>query len=171
VAWGIAVAAHQGLRTGDASTPDVPALRPSAELWAATTLGRRTAAASVLWMQTVTRFVALEEPDVDSVRWMEEAIVACAQLDPRWRAPSAYGALMLGSLGEVDAYERVLEAAARRWPDDPWYPTALGMSRYLHRGDPDGAARWLEWAASVPDASPIHAHAAARMQRRAGALP
>lgn len=153
--------------------PEPPTIRPSAELWAVATLGRRSTAASILWMRTVTRYVAVEEPDPETTRWIEEAILTCATLDPAWRAPSTYGALMLGSMGEVDGYERVLEASARRWPDDPWYPTALGMSRYLHRNDPEGAARWLEWAAGIPDASPIYAWAAARMRRRAdsGAAP
>jgi len=153
--------------------PDPPAIRPTADLWAATTLGRHSAAASVLWMRTVTRYVALEDPDPETARWIEEAILTCASLDPRWRVPSTYGSLMLGSMGEVDAYERVLEAAAHQWPDDPWYPTALGMSRYLHRQDPEGAARWLDWAAGVSDASPIYTYAAARMRRRAdnGAVP
>ena len=87
----------------------------------------------------------------------------CADLDPRWVAPSRYGALMLADLGDVEGHEQVLAEASARWPDDAWFPAALGMSRWLRAGDAEGAARWLAFAAATPGADPLLGRLAARI--------
>ena len=97
---------------------------------------------------------------------MRDAIERCATLDPLWRDPSRYGALMLAALGDIEGHEAVLEAASARWPDDPWFPSALGMSRLLHAGDAEGAARWLAFAAETPGADPVLARLAERIGAR-----
>lgn len=126
--------------------------RPSATVWRAATLGHGSAAASLLWMRAVVHFATRDAPDGD---WLREAVATCADLDPRWPVPSRYGALMLADLGDVEGHEAVLAQATTRWPDDPWFPTALGMSRWLRAGDAEGAARWLSFAAATPGADPL----------------
>jgi hypothetical protein len=123
--------------------------------------------ATLLWMRVTTRWAAKESPSPASLRWMHQAIQTCIQLDPSWQAPAHYGSLMLAAAGDLDGHERVLEVAATTWPEEPWFATALGMSRYLHRKDAEGAARWLEFAAASPGAGAIHQRAAARLRTQA----
>lgn len=149
-----------------ATAEEIPfaGIRPSAEVWHVATLGHDTAAASLLWMRAVVHFATSEAPDP---AWIRAAVATCADLDPRWSAPSRYGALMLADLGDFAGHEDVLAAAAGRWPDDPWFATALGMSRWLRAGDAEGAVRWLSFAAATPGADPLLERLAERIAEEA----
>lgn len=65
--------------------------------------------------------------------------------DPSWRTPWIYGGLMLQTQGDAAAAEPVLTAAAARWPDDPWFPGALGV-QMADQGRLDEARAWLDEA-------------------------
>jgi hypothetical protein len=161
LAWVVAAVAHEGWSPPSVSVR--PVTRPVAVVWATAAIGHESAAASMLWIRAVVEFVNAEEPDA---AWLREAIATAATLDPAWRAPSRYGALMLADLGDIDGHEAVLEQAAARWPDDPWFPAALGMSRWLREGDAAGAARWLGFAAATPGADPLLGRLAERARER-----
>ena len=164
LAWATAAVLHAPLRAASPPAEAAPTLRPEPAAWRAMALGHDRAAASLLWMRTGIVFA---RSDPASAPWIREATLTCMELDPAWRAPARYGALMLAALGSIDDHEQVLRHAAATWPDDPWFPTALAMSRYLHRGDLQGAATWLEWAATTPGATAIHDRAATTFRRRA----
>ncbi len=66
------------------------------------------------------------------------------ELDPSWRTPWIYGGLMLQALDALEA-EALLEDGAVRWPDDPWFPAALGV-HLQDQGRVDEARRWLKAA-------------------------
>lgn len=160
-AWAVAAVTQAAWRPPPAE--GVPSVAPHPGVWSTLFLGHGSAAASALWMRTGARFAALDAATPTDAAWIEAAVTACIALDPAWKAPPRYGALMLAALGDLDAHERVLSAAIATWPDDAWFPTALGMSRYLHRGDREGARSWLEWAAATPEGTVIHARAAERI--------
>lgn len=136
------------------------ATRPTVAVWRAVTLGHDSAAASLLWMRAVAHFSTSDDPDP---AWIRAAVSTCADLDPRWRSPSRYGALMLADLGDVAGHEHVLAASAARWPEEPWFAAALGMSRWLRADDAEGAARWLAFAAATPGADPLLGRLAERV--------
>jgi len=140
------------------------ATRPTAAVWHAATLGHDSAAASLLWMRAVVHFSTSESPDPE---WIRAAVSTCADLDPRWASPSRYGALMLAALGDISGHESVLADAAVRWPDEPWFAAALGMSRWLRADDAEGAARWLAFAAATPGADPLLGRLAERLAAEA----
>ncbi len=150
VAWASAAAVHTWL-------PDPPRaadawVRPAPSVWRAAALGRDSAAATLVWLRAVQHFTQADPPDPT---WLHAAVTTCTELDPHWRTPATFGALMLGALGDVAAHDDVLRDAVARWPDDAWFSTALGMSRYLHGDDPADAARWFRFAAETPGADPL----------------
>ena len=124
-------------------------LSASALRWVS--LDRAHTAATVLWARNTLGWIGAS-PSATNV---ERTVELVSNLDPNWRAPLRYGALMLGSLGEVSAYERVLQRQIERHPADLWFPRALAMSRLLHSNDAAGAAHWLRWASEQPNA-PAH---------------
>ena len=125
---------------------------PTDSLIRAAALGNDEMASTFAWMRSVMLFA---HGAGDEMGTLEPWLDACVRLDPRWPEPRAYGALMMASIGEVDAHQRMLEKASRDFPNDPWFPSALGMSRLLDSGDRQDAARWLAFAAELPGASPM----------------
>lgn len=151
------VAAHHQARALRARTPAEPSPGPLALRVFA--LGSDSTAASFAWMRAVLAFA--HDPEAPAVgSWVHTAVA----LDDEWTAPLAYGALMLAAQGDVDAHEALLRQGLHAHPDDPWFPAALGMSRLLHSEDPEDAARWLRFAATLPGGDPIWAVAAERLQ-------
>lgn len=132
-------------------------LDPSGLRWLS--LDRPHTAATVLWARNTLSWIG----EAPSSAEIEYTVLTVSELDPDWRAPARYGALMLGALGDVDAHERVLKHHAQLHPSDHWFTRALAMSRLLNHQDPQGAAEWLRWASSQPGAPP-------RLQRLAEAL-
>jgi hypothetical protein len=173
VAAGVAVMAHAGARQArpyeaDASDP----IAPSAGVLRVASLGRPTLAASVLWMQVGAQFAETEDlVDPETSRWIHQSVLTCGELDPDWAAPWIFGAMMLERQGDVDAHEDVLRRAMDRWPDEPWFPFTLGMSRYRNRGDATGAIGWIERAAAIPGADPAYARALGSMRARHPQVP
>lgn len=145
---------------------EVPQAAPrSADILRVLTLGHDTAAATLGWASAVAVAVNTPEPAA-----LASATRRTGALDPRWSVPWAYGALWLASLDAIDESESVLDEATTRFPNDPWFPWALGMSRYVHHADNAGAARWLEVAGSRPGAPTLH-HEAAKAIRAQRATP
>lgn len=159
-----AAAACWVLTLATGSPPPSPSgvahVSPDALRWL--TLDRPHTAATLLWARNTLVWIGTSPASSD----VESTVLIVAELDPDWRAPMRYGALMLGSLGDVAAYERVLGLQVERHPADLWFPRALAMSRLLHSNDAAGAAHWLRWAAAQPDA-PDHLAALAESLERA----
>ena len=73
------------------------------------------------------------------------AVRAIGQLDATWRAPWVLAPLMLQQQGRRTDAEALLVEGQARWPDDPWFPAALGVAA-LDDGDLDDARQWLDQA-------------------------
>lgn len=125
-------------------------------------LGSSSQASTFAWMRAVLSFGHSTQPSPELRGWIETAVA----LDPSFKAPKAYGALMLAHHGELEAHEDLLREGIAAHPDDPWFPAALGMSRLLHSQDPADAAHWLRFASSLPGSDPIWARAAAELEPR-----
>jgi hypothetical protein len=68
---------------------------------------------------------------------------------PEWRTPWVYAGLMLQTQGDGPAAEPLLVEGAARWPTDPWFPAALGVT-LQDQGRVDEARQWLDKARSLP---------------------
>lgn len=108
----------------------------------------------------------VREPDW--LPWLERTLEAIHTLDPRWRTPYYYGALMLRVLGDIDGSDATLRRATEALPNEWFFPFNLGMNYFLYRDDPAEAARWIERAAALPGAPKWYAAAAASMKEEAG---
>jgi tetratricopeptide (TPR) repeat protein len=128
-------------------------------------------AASVLWIRIVLVFGDRFEEGVlqpEWSEWLRRTLAATYELDPHWRTPYYYGGLMLRVLGDIDGSDAVFLRATDALPNDWFYPFQLGMNHYLHRDDPDEAARWIAEAARRPGAPRWYAAVAAAMRERHG---
>lgn len=121
---------------------------PSAGMLEVLSLGRDSVAVSALWSATVAEY-ATRRADPGLLPWVRSAIFTCQALDPRWAPPLVFGSAMLASLGDLDAHEAVLAAAADANPDVAWYPEQLAASRIVYRRDPDSAQPWIARADAI----------------------
>lgn len=134
-----------GLRLYAPPTAD-PTRAPAAdtEAWRVLSLGHPTAAATFQWIRIV-RHHTLPPPDAG---WLHDALQPIGGLDPQWKTPWAYGALMARAHGDPSTARSILLEAATLHPDSPWFPRALAAEHLLAE-DPEGAAFWNERAAQI----------------------
>lgn len=111
-------------------------------------LGHDSVAASALWSATVALY-ATHRADPALLPWVRSAIFTCQAMEPTWAPPLVYGSAMLASLGDLDAHEAVLSAAADANPDVAWFPEQLAASRLVYRRDPDSARPWIARADAI----------------------
>lgn len=135
---------------------DHPTTIPTSGVATVASLGHNTLASSGVWMRTVDLFTS---DAIESVH-ITQGVRTATALDPAWRIPWVYGALMLQDRGEFANQEALLLNAIDHHPNEAWFPYALGMSRLEHHNDPVGAADWLDYAASMPGSPDVHAAAA-----------
>ena len=131
-------------------------LIPSSGVATVASLGHNTLASSGVWMRTVDLFTS---DAIGSVH-ITPGVRTATALDPTWRIPWVYGALMLQDRGDFTNQEALLLDAIEHHPNEAWFPYALGMSRLEHHNDPLGASDWLDYAASMPGSPDVHAAAA-----------
>lgn len=162
-----AVTAHLSHRAADRQRHEVDAdteilFLPSGTAMRVASMGYHEFAADWLWIRTVLLFGERwgQGSSGNWGPWMAGMVVAITELDPGWRTPYFYGGVMLRLLEDVDSSDIVFKAGAEAFPDDPFFPFAVGMNAYLLRHDTAAAARWVRIAADRPGA-PIWYKAAA----------
>ncbi len=124
-------------------------------------LGHTGTAATLTWMATTLHFIA----DAPDPAWIRRGVLTTGALDPDWDTAWVYGAVMLLSIGDDQGHRDVLEAAAEARPAQPWYPAALAISLYGAPGNERVALDWMERAAQLPAATPLHSAIAANWRR------
>lgn len=162
-ALGVSLAAFARVQPRPDPVPASPTAQPSPEVLRVLTVDRPTVAASLLWMETVRRFV--ESPDT-SAAWVREGVPTTGALDPAFRSPWIYGALMLEAVGDIEGHEQLLEQANSAHPTEPWFAFRLGVSRDVHHADLPGAIEWFERAASLAHAQDPYDRILANARRR-----
>jgi len=156
VAWVGAVAIHSRVEREPA------ALSPSsAPVLAVLSGGHTTAAASAAWSSTVLHY-ANTTADPSTVA---AGIHTALRFDPSLQPPVVHGVMMLQRLGATEEVPALLQHGMHEFPDESWFPWAMGMHLWLAEDSPDAAAEWLERAADLsPDS--IHRDAAAALRAR-----
>ncbi len=117
-----------------------PMSAPSAALLSG---GRTTMAATLSWGSTVLHY-ANARPDPLA---MMRGIDAAHHFDPERQAPLSQGALMVRrAKGDP---RPVLERGLSAFPDEPWFPWAIGMHHWLDLEDTQTAADWMDRAEAL----------------------
>ncbi len=146
---------------------------PSPSSFQLATLGFHEPVADLLWVRAVLTFGERHGRDPDPAwgEWLAGMLEAIAALDPTWRTPYQYGGTMLRSMDAIDASDRIFELGMASFPDDAFFPFAVGMNHYLHRNDPQAAAEWITIAAAKPGAPQWYKVAAAGLLARQDMIP
>lgn len=168
------VAAHRSQRVADEVRLDrqraqASLFRPNGQTLRVVSLGQHTAVAELLWVRAVLRFADIyDEGDEEGTEWLVANLEAARLLDPGWRTIYFYGGAFMRVLDRIDESDSLFLHGRDALPDDAFFPFALGMNAYLHRGDVDSAADWLKEAAGRPNAPDWYAAAAASFIQRSG---
>ncbi|MCB9792963.1 MAG: hypothetical protein H6741_09570 [Alphaproteobacteria bacterium] len=146
---------------------------PDGEVLRVASLDHHVHVADLLWVRTVLEFGANYDaaPDPAWGQWLIESIEGITELDPRWRTPYFFGGVMLRLVGEIDASTEIFKRGAEALPEDPFFPFSVGMNYYMHHGDPEEAARWVEMAAERPKAPDWYKVAAVSFRQNARQRP
>ncbi len=136
--------------------------------------GLRGALADLLWLDAVQRYGTERRAGRSEFPALEDRIRQAVRMDPELRAPAVFGALLLAEPrplgpGRAAAAAELLDGWVSRHPDDRRAALTLGLVRLWHLGDPEGAARVFDRAASRPGAPPWFQALAARSFTQAGA--
>jgi hypothetical protein len=125
-------------------------------------LGFHGPLSDLMWVRGVLRFVDVyDDPARRGRPWLRATLLAADTLDPGWRTLYTYGATLLRSVGDVEGSDHLLARGRAAFPQDSFFPFSLGMNAYLFRNDVGATVRWIELAASLPNAPPWYAAAAA----------
>ncbi len=139
--WSILAATQLVVPPPPADATDVATL----PLRSALALGVPERGATLAWWQVGRVWASGADLDPDALVATVDRIGA---LDPGWRTPWIYGGLMLQTQGgeaSLAAAHDLLAAGAVRWPDDPWFPAALGV-QLQDQGRIEEARAWLREA-------------------------
>jgi tetratricopeptide (TPR) repeat protein len=106
---------------------------PSGEALEWISMGFGTQIADWTWLKTVLVFGDLESGVADPLvqEWLEQSLNVSIHLDPEWHTLYSYGGLMLKVVGDIDASNRLLQKAVKRFPDEHYFPFSLAANYFL----------------------------------------
>ncbi len=129
-----------------------PVTAPSA---AVLSVGRPSVAATFAWGSTVLHYANAHTDAPTIVRGIETT----HRFDPRRQAALSHGSLMVRrAQGDPSS---VIELGLAEFPDEPWFPWAMGMHHWLDNDDRTRAAMWMDRAAALAPEGGYAATAAA----------
>ncbi len=178
IALGAGALTHQAHRSADTLRRETDVetellFLPSPTTFEVATLGYHEPVADLLWIRAVLLFGEYHGADPDPAwgDWLAGMLEAISALDPTWRTPYNYGGTMLRSVGALDASDKLFTLGLEALPDDAYFPFALGMNHYLHRGDTETAVHWINVAADKPSAPQWYKVAAAGLLAKQDMIP
>lgn len=159
VGFGGATVAHQAQQRVDPGRREADAARqllvmPSPETVRIATLDLHGHVAVVMWVRSVLEFGDRlgKWDDAAWQEWFARMIETTTALDPSWRTPFFFGGVMLRVSGNVPLSTETFMNGHASFPEDAYFPFAVGMNHYLHDEDFVAAAEWIGLAAELPDA-------------------
>ena len=158
--------AHSAHRSADSqrarAVEDELLFLPSGDMMRVAGMGYHITIADALWFRTVLMFGERwgNEQDDAWIEWFQGMVVAINALDQRWRTPYFYGGSLLRVLGASEGSTKIFLAGCDAFPEDYYFPFAVGMNYYLFEEDTEAAAKWLEIAVEKPGAPKWYAAAA-----------
>jgi hypothetical protein len=141
---------------------------PSGRHTKALTLGFSNLAADVLWVRAVSYFGGhmLTETDYP---WLYRILIQVTTLDPPFQYPYLFGGMALALKPETgDESIAMLTRGMINYPGDWRYPFYIGFNAFYNQRDPERAAGFMRYAASLPQSPPYLPHLAASLLAQTG---
>jgi hypothetical protein len=141
---------------------------PSGRHTKALTLGFSNLAADVLWVRAVSYFGGhmLTETDYP---WLYRILVQVTALDPPFQYPYLWGGMALALKPETgDESIAMLTRGMINYPGDWRYPFYIGFNAFYNQRDPERAAGFMRYAASLPGSPHYLPHLAASLLAETG---
>jgi len=156
-------AASEGLPHHVAALPAIPFLEVAS-------LGYRTAAADIAWLQAVQYYGEYRQGG-NNLGEFEHYIEAVQRLDPRFETAGVFGAVVVASeKNDLPGALEILRRSARANPDSPTAPFEMGFLTFVQGGDLDAALAYLRVAAQRPGGQERAQRFMACLNRRLGRL-
>jgi hypothetical protein len=143
---------------------------PSGRHLKALTVGFSNLAADVLWIKAIGYFGGHALTDHD-YPWLYHILDQVTTLDPMFSYPYLFGGLTLGVEAESGAQSNaLLGKGMTRYPGDWRYPFYIGFNSFYLQRDPERAAEFMRYAASLPGTPEYLPHLAASLIAESGRL-
>lgn len=143
---------------------------PSGRHTKALTLGFSNLAADVLWIKAIGYFGGHALTDRE-YPWLHHILDQITTLDPSFSYPYLFGGITLSVERESsDEAIALLAKGMGRYPGDWRYPFYIGFSYFYNINDPDRAALFMRYAASLPGSPEYLPHLAASLLAESGRL-
>jgi hypothetical protein len=156
-------AASEGLPHHVTALPAIPFLE-------VTSLGYRTAAADIAWLQAV-QYYGEHRQGGNDLGQFEHYVEAVQTLDPRFEQAGVFGAVVVASeKNDLPGALEILRRSARANPESPAAPFEMGFLTFVQGGDLDAALAYLRMAAQRPGGKERAERFMAFLNRRLGRL-
>lgn len=143
---------------------------PSGRHTKALTLGFSNLAADVLWIKAIGYFGGHALTDRE-YPWLHHILDQITTIDPSFSYPYLFGGITLSVERESsDEAIALLAKGMSRYPGDWRYPFYIGFSYFYNINDPDRAALFMRYAASLPGSPEYLPHLAASLLAESGRL-
>jgi hypothetical protein len=130
--------------------PHRVAAMPAIPFLECASLGYRSAAADVAWLQAVQYYGEHRQGGNDLAEF-RHCIDVVNALDPRYEQAAVFGAFVLATeKQDLDGALELLARSARANPDSPVGPFEMGFLTYVCGGDLEDSLRWLRVSAQRP---------------------
>ena len=143
---------------------------PSGRHLKALTLGFTNFAADVLWIRAIGYFGGHALTDRE-YPWLYHILDQVTTLDPLFSYPYFFGGITLAVEREsVSESVAILAKGMTRYPSDWRYPFYIGYNQFYNLRDPERAAVFMRYAASLPGSPEYLPHLAASLIAESGRL-
>lgn len=123
---------------------------PSSSHLKTMSLGFTDFSADYLWIKAIGYFGGHALTDRE-FPWLYYILDQVTSLDPDFRYPYLFGGIVLAVEQEASAESMALLSKGMvRYPGDWRFPFYIGFSQFYHRQDPELAARYMRYAATLP---------------------
>jgi len=123
---------------------------PSGRHLKAFSLGFTDLAADLLWIRAIGYYGGHALTDRE-YPWLHNILDQVTNLDPAFRFPYLFGGIVFaveGSTGEQSI--ALLRKGMAQYPGDWRFPFYIGFTCFYHQQDPERAAAYMRYAASLP---------------------
>jgi tetratricopeptide (TPR) repeat protein len=123
---------------------------PSGRHLKAFSLGFPDVAADALWMRAIGYYGGHALTDRE-YPWLHNILDQITNLDPAFRFPYLFGGIVLAIEGKTGEQSiALLRKGMSQYPGDWRFPFYIGFGCFYHLQDPERAAAYMRYAASLP---------------------
>jgi hypothetical protein len=113
-------------------------------------LGFGDLAADLLWIRAIGYYGGHALTDRE-YPWLHNILDQVTNLDPAFRFPYLFGGITLALDGETGRQSiALLRKGMTQYPGDWRFPFYIGFNYFYHQQDPEHAAEYMRYAASLP---------------------